>query len=276
MNAVANSGGLELELFLRRIDYRGGLEPGLDTLAGLQLQFLYHVPFENLDIHLGRRVTLSLPETYTKIVERGRGGFCYECNHLFYAVLARLGFRVTLHGARMLTEGSMPLDRGHMVLAVELEHTWLVDVGNGRSCREPLRLDGGGSACSEGIDYRVRPYQDGYALFCRDADSDWAPRYRFGVEPLPAEAFEQPCRLQQTAPESRFTRHRLASLALPDGRVTLLDAELTRQRDGRSEVGLIGDAGAYGRALAGHFGIHLPDDSVQALFDGIPQSLPRT
>lgn len=260
---------MDLDRCLHRIDYRGLREPTLDALTELQRQFLYHVPFENLDIHLGRPITLSLEHAYKKIIEEGRGGFCYECNHLFQAMLTGLGFEVAFHGATMLIEDTLPLEFGHMVLLTQLgEEPWLVDVGNGQSFREPMRLDGSNSVVSEGTEYRLREYTGGHVLYYLE-EEEWKPRYRFTNEPQRLENFTEPCRIQQTSPESRFTRHCLASIALPDGRITLLDAELTLSREGNSETVRIDDAEDYGCVLSEYFGINLPAEAVRVLYQRI-------
>ncbi len=260
---------MDLEQFLQRIDYHGSREPTLETLAALQRQFLYRVPFENLDIHLDRPITLSPDNFYEKIVENGRGGFCYECNGLFNALLTELGFETALHGATMLLDSSWPLELGHMVLSVQLDRRYLVDVGNGQSCREPLCIDGDDGAASEGLEYRIHIGADGPVLYYRGRDTEWRPRFHFTTEPRRLEDFTEACRIQQTSPRSRFTRHRLASLATPDGRITLLDGELTTVNGDHHELVQMRSADAYGRALADHFGIELPLEDVETLYKGI-------
>lgn len=259
---------MDLDRCLHRIDYRGSREPTLETLTGLKRQFLNQVPFENLDIHLDRPIILSLERSFEKIVEDGRGGFCYECNNLFHAMLTEMGFHVAIHGAKMLIENTLPLEHGHMVLSVQLQdRAWLVDVGNGQSFREPLPIDGGNSVSSEDVEYRIQPHDKGYALFYRDEDDVWKPRFRFTVEPESLEAFSEPCRMQQTSPQSRFTRHCLASIARPDGRITLLDDELTIKRGDCFDTVCITDVADYGCALSEYFGIKLPENDIRALYN---------
>jgi N-hydroxyarylamine O-acetyltransferase len=150
---------------LARIGHSGPTEPTLETLRALQKAFLLHVPFENLDIHLGREIRLSSKHIYEKIVLKRRGGFCYECNMLFFDLLDALGFRVEYLPARMVKRAAVGPEFDHMVLLVALEHKYLVDVGNGQSCREPLRIDGANSATSEGYTCRVGAYGDDLALY---------------------------------------------------------------------------------------------------------------
>lgn len=262
---------MDLERCLARIGYTGPREPNPETLAALQQAFLRHVPFENLDIRLGRPIVLDPQRFHAKIVDDRRGGFCYECNGLFRAMLEAMGFEVHYLAAAMLLEQSVPLDFGHMVLRVSLEDEYLVDVGNGQSCLEPLRLDGG-SATSEGIEYEVRLHEQGYALFYRETGEDWKPRFRFTTTPRELEDFAELCRFHQISPQSRFTRHRLASIARPDGRATLLDRELTVTAGGGVEVRQLADAGEYGAVLRGYFGVTLSPAQLDALFDAAPAS----
>jgi N-hydroxyarylamine O-acetyltransferase len=257
---------VDLQHCLSRIAYNGPLVPDLSTLTALQQAFLYRVPFESLDIHLGHPITLDTECFYTKIVEQHRGGFCYECNALFHAMLQALGYEVYLLGAAMLVNNAVPVECGHMALLVRLEQDYLVDVGNGQSCRRPLRLDGGNQEVSEGISYRVGTHGHGMALYYREAGSDWEPRFRFSTRPLDLREFAEPCRWQQTSPESRFTRHRLASVATPQGRVTLLDGELTITGGKNVEVRQLSGVEEYGDALQKYFGLVLQPEELQVLY----------
>ncbi|MEJ2760911.1 MAG: arylamine N-acetyltransferase [Gammaproteobacteria bacterium] len=239
---------MDLEACLSRIGYEGPREPDLATLAALQEAFLRTVPFENLDIHLGRPIVLETERFYAKIVDERRGGFCYECNGLFHAMLGAMGFEVRYLAAAMLLERSVPMDFGHMVLLVRLDGDYLVDVGNGQSCLVPLRLDGG-RASSEGIEYEVRPYDGGHALFYREGGGEWKPRYRFTTTSRELPEFTGLCRWHQTSPRSRFTRHRLATIAANGGRVTLVDTELTVAEGKTQRVKRLTGAAEYGAAL---------------------------
>ena len=258
---------VDLQHCLSRIGYTGSRSPDLANLTALQQAFLYRVPFESLDIHLGIPITLDTERFYTKIVEQRRGGFCYECNALFQAVLQAMGYEVHLLGAAMLVNNAVPLECGHMALLVRLDQDYLVDVGNGQSCRQPLRLDGGNQAASEGITYLVGAHEDGLALYYREAGDDWQPRFRFTPRPLALRQFTEACRWQQTSPESRFKRHRLASIATPRGRVTLLDGELTITESKNIEVRQLSGMEEYGAVLQEYFGLVLPPEELQVLYN---------
>ena len=133
---------MNVTAYLERINYDGPAIPSAEALRALQRAHLQTVPFENLSIHAGEPIVLDDAALFTKIVEHRRGGFCYECNGLFAALLRELGFAVTKLSAEVATAAggySQPFD--HMTLMVSGPQRWLVDVGFGDSFLEPLLLD---------------------------------------------------------------------------------------------------------------------------------------
>jgi N-hydroxyarylamine O-acetyltransferase len=225
-----------VEAYLERIGYPGPREPSLETLRALHLAHLYAVPFENLDIHGGRPIVLDRAALFDKIVTRRRGGFCYELNGLFAALLRELGFRVTLLSAEVAHEtGGYSPEFDHLTLRVDLEEPWLADVGFGDSFRVPQRLDGGGS------DYRV--IQEGGYRVLQRLDAEWRPQYRFRLEPHLLEDFAERCVYHQTSPKSHFTQNRICTLATPAGRITLSGMRLiVTEGAAKSERALEGEA----------------------------------
>ncbi len=133
---------MDTAAYLKRINYSGSLEPTAETLRDLQVAHLLTVPFENLSIHAGEPIVLEENALFTKIVERRRGGFCYEANGLFAALLRALGFEVAMLAAGVAkSQGGFGPQFDHMTLVVTLSDRWLVDVGFGDSFLEPLLLD---------------------------------------------------------------------------------------------------------------------------------------
>jgi N-hydroxyarylamine O-acetyltransferase len=133
---------MRVDAYLDRIGYHGSREPTAETLRQLQRAHLLAVPFDTLDILLGRPIVLSVPSFYDKIVSRRRGGFCYELNGLFGWLLEQLGFTVALLSARVLATSEPGPEFDHLVLLIETEESLIADVGFGDSFLEPLRLDG--------------------------------------------------------------------------------------------------------------------------------------
>ena len=129
---------MDVKAYLERIDYRGPLAPTAETLRALHVSHLLAVPFENLSIHASEPIVLEDEALFAKIVGRKRGGFCYEDNGLFAALLRALGFEVSMLSAEVANaEGGFSPPFAHMTLLVTLECRWLADVGFGDSFVEP-------------------------------------------------------------------------------------------------------------------------------------------
>jgi N-hydroxyarylamine O-acetyltransferase len=231
---------MDIRAYLDRIGYRGPLSPTAETLRALQVAHLQAVPFENLSIHARQPIVLDDESLFDKVVARRRGGFCYELNGLFAALLRALGFQVTLLSAGVArADGTFGPDFDHMALLVTLEERWLADVGFGDSFREPLRLDERGKQPEGTRAFRIDEHdEDGehagrLLLLRRDgAEEPWQPQYRFTLQPHEYADYAEMCRYHQTSPESHFTRQTVSSLATPEGRVTLSGMRLITTRGG--------------------------------------------
>ncbi len=248
----------DVKAYLERIGYEGPPEPSAETLRRLHVAHLLAVPFENLSIHAGEPVVLDDEALFEKIVGRRRGGFCYEANGLFAALLRALGFDVTMLSAGVAREGGgFGPEFDHMALMVRLEERWLADVGFGDSFREPLRLDERGEQRQGRASYRIE--EDGGRLVysMKEAGGGWEPQYRFALEPHTFDDYAEMCRFHQTSPESHFTRARVCSRLTPGGRVTLSGSRLIQTSGGeRVERELSGEAECEA-ALLEHFGVSL-------------------
>ncbi len=243
--------------YLQRLNYHGSTEPTAETLGELHRAHMLAVPFENLDIHLGREIVLDDERLYAKVVERRRGGFCYELNGAFAALLRELGFNVKKLAAGVArADGSFSPLFDHMALMVELEERWLADVGFGDSFCEPLRLDDEGEQAQAFGAYRIR--QDGeQRILERHKGDEWQPQYRFTLQPYEYSDYTEMCRYHQTSPESHFTQKRLCSLATAKGRVTLTNGRLiTTTGDERHERELANES-EIAAVLREQFGVVL-------------------
>ena len=242
--------------YLERIKYQGPTIPPANTLRALQVAHLLTVPFENLSIHAGEPIVLQDDALFTKIVERRRGGFCYELNGLFAALLRAIGFDVTMLSAEVANpEGGFSEPFDHMTLMVKLKQCWLVDVGFGDSFLEPLLLDERGEQVQGNHVYRI--VADGsYLILSRRNDNEWKPQYRFTLHPYNYDDFAEMCRYHQTSPQSHFTQGRICTRATEEGRITLSEMRLitTLENGERQERTLQSDE-QYRAALEEHFGI---------------------
>jgi len=247
---------LDIAAYLERIAYTGPLDVSPDTLRNLHLAHLYTVPFENLDIHLGRRLSLDDDMLFDKVVTRRRGGFCYELNGLFCALLRELGFRVKMLSAEVArASGGFSPEFDHLALHVDLDEPWLADVGFGDGFRLPVRLDEAADQPQGGSAYLIIPDGDHRVLMRRDVGSDWTPQYRFTLQPRALADFAARCLFHQTSPESHFTQGRICTLASPEGRISLSGMRLiVTTPAGRTESLLTGEAD-YVSTLRERFGV---------------------
>jgi N-hydroxyarylamine O-acetyltransferase len=247
---------MNIDAYLKRINYSGSLEPTAETLRALQVAHLFAVPFENLSIHAGEPIVLNEDALFGKIVENRRGGFCYEANGLFASLLRALGFEVAMLSAGVATrDGGFGPDFDHMTLMVTLAERWLVDVGFGDSFLEPLLLDSRDEQVQGTRAFRIIEDNSRLILHRRDAGGDWVPQYRFTLQPHTFADYEQMCHFHQTSPESHFTKAPLCSLATADGRITLTGLRLiTTSIQQRSEHPLA-DRDSFDHTLRDRFGI---------------------
>ncbi|MCA1619613.1 MAG: arylamine N-acetyltransferase [Acidobacteria bacterium] len=248
---------MDTAAYLERINYRGPVEPTAETLRGLHVAHLLAVPFENLSIHAAEPVVLDDAALFEKIVARRRGGFCYELNGMFAALLRSLGFEVEMLSAGVMHgEGEFGPEFDHMALLVELEERWLADVGFGDSFVEPLRLDERGEQRQGSRSYRIAEGGGRLVLFQKEPGGEWVAQYSFTLTPHVYADYAERCHFQQTSPESHFTRNRICTRLTPEGgRVTLSGLRLiTTGVDGRHERGLAGEE-EYAEALREHFGV---------------------
>jgi N-hydroxyarylamine O-acetyltransferase len=238
---------VDIGSYLRRIGVSTAPEPTLGALAELGRAHLCSVPFENLDIAARRPLSLAPEAIYDKIVARRRGGFCYELNGLFAWLLRELGFEVTLLAAQTVdpSTGEPGLERAHLVLLVDLDGPWLVDIGWGEVYRGPFALRLGNEHTDPGIaSYRLEQHEGRWQIVERHDQSletnlkqiaGWRIAYRFDLGPHELSDFETACRWQETE-SPFFTGHRFCTVATPDGRRTLMDDRLiVRQAGRRSE-----------------------------------------
>jgi N-hydroxyarylamine O-acetyltransferase len=249
---------MNVPAYLARIGYAGPVAPTLEVLRALHRVHMLSVPFENLDISCGREITVDQDASVRKIVEKRRGGFCYEMNGAFAALLEAIGFRVTLLSARVARQnGGFGPEFDHLTLRVDLEEPWLADVGFGDSFIEPLRLQPGLEQQERELSYRIAEQEDCLQLEKREAGGQWKEQYRFTLQPRQIQEFAAMCHYHQTSPDSSFTRKRVCSRATPDGRITLSDMKLVITRSGHKEERLLASDEEWRAVLREYFAVVL-------------------
>ena len=249
---------LDPAAYLKRIAYSGPINPTAEVLINIHRAHMLSVPFENLDIFLRRNIACDEKAFVQKIVQENRGGFCYELNGAFAALLRGLGFKVTLLSARVpRPDGSLAPEFDHLTLRVDLQEPWLADVGFGDLFLAPLKLVPGFEQEQAGRKFRISQTDDSFLLERTEADGSWKQQYVFTTQPRELAEFAGMCGYHQTSPESPFTQKRLCSLATSDGRITLSDRRLILTVNGRKEERILGSDDEWQRALKEYFGIVL-------------------
>jgi N-hydroxyarylamine O-acetyltransferase len=246
---------MNVQAYLKRINYDGPLDPTPESLRRLQVAHLLAVPFENLSIHSGEPIILNDEALFQKIVERGRGGFCYELNGLFAALLRALGFEVAMLSAQVAGNQGFSPDFDHMTLMVTIGERWLADVGFGDSFIEPLLFEPGREDVQRGSSYRIVSDEERFVLEKGAPGDPWKPQYRFALTPYQYSDYLPRCEYQQTSPESHFTQNRICSLLTPNGRISVSDTRFIVSENGARRERAVNDEKDYAELLRERFGI---------------------
>lgn len=249
---------MNVPAYLERIGYKGPTELTPETLRVLHRRHLETVPFENLDISRSRPIVLDENRIVHKVVEERRGGFCYELNSAFAALLRAVGFQVTLLSCRVThADGSDGPEFDHLAVRVDLEQTWLADVGFGDSFLEPLLLQPDIEQKQDVGVFRIVDARGPLAVARQQPDLSWKPEYRFTLNPRLLQDFTGMCHFHQTSPESHFIQKCICSLAVPNGRITLADFNLITTKNGARQERLLPSEEERRAVLEQSFGIVL-------------------
>lgn len=212
-------------LYLKRIGMSEKTEfsHSVGFLNQLQLAHVTHVPYENLDIIKGVPLNLDTEHIFDKIVTRNRGGYCFEVNGLFGALLTELGFKVTHLAARFLrNESTIPLRR-HRVLLVECDDgEYICDVGIGSAApRYPLKLQEGIEQRQFGETYKLQKEDFfGWVIYEKHGE-EWRRFYSFTLEPQISVDFVTPSFYCEKHPDSIFNKDIMVAIKTETGRQTL-------------------------------------------------------
>jgi len=211
-----------LDQYFYRIGVTNVGRADAETLRRLHSAHVAAIPFENLAILSGQRVSLALDDLVAKLVVGRRGGYCFEQNTLFLAVLRELGFHVTPMEARVRAGSTALRPRTHMVLAVRLgEQQWLADVGfGGEGPFEPVALDGAPSVATAGVTHRVIRAEDLFVLQGQ-RNAGWEDQYAFAFQAIHPVDFEMANWFTSTYPQSPFLHTLTAQRTTHDVRYIL-------------------------------------------------------
>lgn len=257
---------LDLDRYFERIAWTGPTTATLSTLAGVLRAHMTSIPFENLDILLGTPLSLELDALQTKLVERKRGGCCYEHTTLFQAVIERLGFTPNAHDARVIMKGvKANAARTHMLLSVDVpEGMFVLDPGfGGLAPLVPVPLDG-----TPAGDHWLERDGGESTLKVRTPDGI-ADAWVSTLTPLYPIDFVVACHFTATSPRSGFRQRLMLRAFTDDGRVTVMNRDVTRWVDDVASPSRLADRAALRELLVSDFGFDL--DVSKLIVPSIPE-----
>jgi N-hydroxyarylamine O-acetyltransferase len=255
----------QLQAYINRIHYDGTLDVSYETLRGLHIAHTFHIPFENLDIHLGRPISLEPLDLFDKIVMRRRGGYCYEMNGLFALVLESFGFDVRRLMARMIAGYTETRPLTHQVLLVTTgDMRWIADVGNGRNgLIAPLALENGAVERQFNQHFRLTTEDSCRYVFQTESERQWEDIYAFTLEAYHPVDYVPANFYNSHSPESRFVHRKFCTMPTSEGRVTLNEMDLKITRNGETHVTTAASMKEYRTMLKQHFGIDIDGEFVR-------------
>jgi N-hydroxyarylamine O-acetyltransferase len=268
---------LSLAAYLQRIGCAGPIEPSFAVLRDVHRAHLLTIPYENLDIHLGRPLSLNIETIYDKIVNRRRGGWCYEMNGLLAWALREIGFEVHLVSGAVNRARAGDLAEGnHLVLLVQLDQPYVADAGFGNAFLEPLPLFDGEHE-QHGFRFRLErsptpnlpqgrsasPSEQGGEGWIFHNHAFGGAGYDFTTTPRRIEDFAERSQWLQTSPESGFVRVSVCHRFTEHGYITLRGLMLETVSPNEVHTRTINDIVDYRDVLCDQFGLVLDSDIDQ-------------
>ena len=250
---------MEIGAYLDRIGVGGPIPLTLDGLAALHRAHLLAIPYENLDVQLGRSVTIEIAPIYGTIVKRRRGGWCYEMNGLLGWALSELGFRVTRMASGVMREAFGDFSVGnHLVLQVELtEGLYLADVGFGDGPIGPMKLVPG--AFSDGrFQFALSHPEEGWWRF-HNHPHGGAKSFDFRLAPADEVLLTEKCAFLQTAEVSPFVQNLVCQRQTPSGLIILRGRSLRKITPAGAEDRLLESADELISVLQSEFDLDVPE-----------------
>lgn len=258
----------DLDTYVARLGLNAVPSATMEGVASLQRRHRLVIPFENIDVLLGRGISLDPDAVFDKLVRQRRGGYCFEHNQLLLRVLQAMGIDARPLLARVWivpTDGVPP--RTHTLNLVTMDgYDWIVDAGFGAAYAPPLPLIADSVTTGpDGAQHRLIRNADHGWMQERDGGDGFRPQFSFTTDPVEPADLALSNHWTATAPASRFTRHLITSIALPRGMASLMDRAYTRHIGDETSRSEITSERMLQMRLSLMFGIDLSLDEIAAL-----------
>ncbi len=253
---------IDLPAYFERIGLSGGRAKDRHFLDALHQTHANRIPFENIDILLGRPIQVDLASIQNKLVQQRRGGYCFEHNLLMAAALEQLGFSVQKLAARVRLGSDQVRARTHMLLMVDRgAQSLLVDVGFGaQGFQRPLPFAPGQIFRRFQWPYRVVPENGAWVLQSRQGEG-WLDLYAFTLEPQHWIDYKVANHYVSTHPDSQFARDLIVQRPTPEARYSLHNFTFSIDRGGSIETRSLEDQAELFGVLADTFDLHFPPET---------------
>jgi N-hydroxyarylamine O-acetyltransferase len=247
------------------------------TLEAVQRAHRLAIPFENLDVRLGRAISIDSDAVFAKLVTARRGGYCFEHNRLFLDALAALGFAARPQLARVWLGAEAVPPLTHAISIVTIDGTeWIADAGFGGSYTPPMPLVAGAEATApDGARFRLSHEGELGWMLWRSGDAaatdgrgtgeGFQRQYSFVPGPAHDSDLAMGNLWAATAPASRFRTTNVVSVVLPKGFASLTDRSYRRRSGNETTEAEITDPRVYRLRLSMLFGIELTAEEVAQL-----------
>ncbi len=252
--------GIDLVAYKERVGLGAEPQPDLASLRAIMMAHVTSVPFENLDVLLGRPILLDPASLEHKLVHRRHGGYCFEQNGLLLLVLQQIGFDVTPMAGRVRVgvPRGVVTPRTHLFLKVRIDGVeWLADVGvGGMSLASPIRFEVGMEQPTPHEQRRI-VYEEGRHYHQAWLGEEWGDVYEFAGDEMPEIDRETGNWWTSTSPKAKFKQNLMVALARPDGtRYGIFNDRFTHRRGPEllSEV-VIADTEHLYHLLLQYFGL---------------------
>ncbi|MEM7572146.1 MAG: arylamine N-acetyltransferase [Bacteroidota bacterium] len=228
---------MNIKNYTNRIGYKDNIEITESCLRELHKCHVMSIPFEAIDVYMGRRIELDLESIYHKVINKQRGGYCYELNYLFHKMLSEVGFPNFMISASIFNEDQFGPEFDHMAIIVELEDQWLVDVGFGDLFIEPIKIETQHKQHDKLKIYEIKKIcPNEYILYeYLTIEAKPAVKYNFGIEPREISEFTEQNNWKQTSDESFFVKNRICTLPMEKGRKTIFNDFYKTKSNGESK-----------------------------------------
>jgi N-hydroxyarylamine O-acetyltransferase len=237
-NHKIEASDFDLQQYLKRINFQGEIELSFEGIKKLMQSQIFSVPFENIDVQAGKTISLVGNDIVNQIVDKNRGGYCYQVNGIFSLVLQEIGVPHYYIAVRPLVNPGQNAKTHLAIIATIENEEYLIDLGfGGNSIREPLKLSQIGIEIQQDFDTftLVKTEEEEYLLQIK-IGKEWSNLYSFDLTPQRWIDFKPANHYNYSHPDSFFTQNLIVVLQNPLGKKILLKNSLKSVINGKSEV----------------------------------------